>query len=109
MARLEFECFKLSWLFSYFHHPSTFIWDWVEDVETDWASYDWTEIPATQVNAYSDAQNSSTPWKFTGNMAQVRSIAKKNHNELQVHQLTWDVPGNLLGNCRAAGTPVLSP
>jgi len=77
MARLEFECFKLSWLFSYFHHPSTFIWDWVEDVETDWASYDWTEIPATQVNAYSDAQNSSTPWKFTGNMAQVRSIAKK--------------------------------
>jgi hypothetical protein len=33
-------------------HRSTFVFDWVEDAETDWAAYDWTVMPENQHDAY---------------------------------------------------------
>jgi len=44
-------------------HNSASIYDWIKDANTDWASYDWTEMPS---------DNEEIPWVFAGLMNEGR-------------------------------------
>lgn len=41
-------------------HRATYVYDWIQDIEKDWASFDWTKIPSDDA--------SKRPWSFVGFM-----------------------------------------